>query len=180
MREVKAYPYNWLVMTRGMDESYIQDLVLATLVPFPQEIQPSRESSHASSVVILHSNPAKAAIVSCTVTYPLETVKEGHAVHTKHHAGFRFLKAIREYSPKKFKSLPYCCVTRSDVVMSGTFQLCFVGTSTVKSAFDPSRRSPSCLTACLMGGLNRTFSWIGQTMPRFQRSTKVCTYPYHA
>jgi len=47
VREVKAYPYNWLVMTRGMDESYIQDLVLATL----------------------------AAIVSCTVTYPLETVK---------------------------------------------------------------------------------------------------------
>eukprot|EP00435_Cladocopium_sp_Y103_P011484 s3289_g3.t1 len=47
VREVKAYPYNWLVMTRGSNESYIQDLVLATL----------------------------AAIVSCTVTYPLETVK---------------------------------------------------------------------------------------------------------
>lgn len=47
VREVKAYPYKWLVMTRGSNESYMQDLVLATL----------------------------AAMVSCTVTYPLETVK---------------------------------------------------------------------------------------------------------
>eukprot|EP00913_Durusdinium_trenchii_P004145 g3840.t1 len=48
VREVKAYPYSWLVMTRGSDESYVQDLVLATV----------------------------AAIVSCSLTYPLETLKE--------------------------------------------------------------------------------------------------------
>ncbi|CAE7272463.1 PET8 [Symbiodinium pilosum] len=47
VREVKAYPYSWLVMTRGSDESYIQDLVLATA----------------------------AAVVSCAVTYPLESIK---------------------------------------------------------------------------------------------------------
>ncbi|CAE7206773.1 PET8 [Symbiodinium sp. CCMP2456] len=47
VREVKAYPYSWLVMTRGSNESYIQDLVLATA----------------------------AAMVSCAVTYPLETIK---------------------------------------------------------------------------------------------------------
>ncbi|CAE7925285.1 PET8, partial [Symbiodinium necroappetens] len=47
VREVKAYPYSWLVMTRGSNESYIQDLVLATA----------------------------AATVSCAVTYPLETIK---------------------------------------------------------------------------------------------------------
>lgn len=47
VREVKAYPYSWLVMTRGSDESYVQDLVLATV----------------------------AAIVSCSLTYPLETLK---------------------------------------------------------------------------------------------------------
>ncbi|CAE7336664.1 PET8 [Symbiodinium natans] len=47
VREVKAYPYSWLVMTRGSKESYVQDLVLATA----------------------------AAMVSCAVTYPLETIK---------------------------------------------------------------------------------------------------------
>ncbi|CAJ1385575.1 unnamed protein product [Effrenium voratum] len=47
VREVKAYPYAWLVMTRGSDEGYIQDLILAS----------------------------SAAVISCAVTYPLETIK---------------------------------------------------------------------------------------------------------
>eukprot|EP00931_Biecheleriopsis_adriatica_P010855 TRINITY_DN111919_c0_g1_i1.p1 TRINITY_DN111919_c0_g1~~TRINITY_DN111919_c0_g1_i1.p1 ORF type:complete len:767 (+),score=156.82 TRINITY_DN111919_c0_g1_i1:28-2328(+) len=47
VQEVKAYPYAWLVMTRDSSANYVQDLFLATL----------------------------AAVVSCAVTFPLETIK---------------------------------------------------------------------------------------------------------
>eukprot|EP00440_Ansanella_granifera_P060517 gb/GFBE01065593.1/.p1 GENE.gb/GFBE01065593.1/~~gb/GFBE01065593.1/.p1 ORF type:complete len:771 (+),score=177.81 gb/GFBE01065593.1/:1-2313(+) len=47
VREVKAYPYGWVVMTRESGESYTQDLLLATV----------------------------AAVVSCAVTFPLESIK---------------------------------------------------------------------------------------------------------
>mmetsp|Transcript_91603 Transcript_91603/g.163030 ORF Transcript_91603/g.163030 Transcript_91603/m.163030 type:complete len:546 (+) Transcript_91603:2-1639(+) len=47
VREVKAYPFGWLVMTRDTSQTYTQDLVLAT----------------------------GAAVVSCFLTYPLESIK---------------------------------------------------------------------------------------------------------
>lgn len=47
VKEVKAYPYNWIVLTRSSTQSYARDFLLATL----------------------------AAVVSCGLTYPLETVK---------------------------------------------------------------------------------------------------------
>lgn len=47
IKEVKAYPYNWIVLTRSSTQSYARDFVLATL----------------------------AAVVSCGLTYPLDSVK---------------------------------------------------------------------------------------------------------
>jgi len=47
VKEVKAYPYNWIVLTRSSSQSYAQDFILATL----------------------------AAVISCGLTYPLESLK---------------------------------------------------------------------------------------------------------
>jgi len=47
VKEVKAYPYNWIVLTRSSSQSYFRDFILATM----------------------------AAVVSCGVAYPLETIK---------------------------------------------------------------------------------------------------------
>jgi len=47
VREVKAYPYSWIVQTRSSTQSFTRDFVLATL----------------------------AAVVSCGLTYPLENLK---------------------------------------------------------------------------------------------------------
>jgi len=47
IREVKAYPYSWIVQTRSSNHNYVRDLVLATI----------------------------AAVISCGLTYPLENIK---------------------------------------------------------------------------------------------------------
>mmetsp|Transcript_14128 Transcript_14128/g.31975 ORF Transcript_14128/g.31975 Transcript_14128/m.31975 type:complete len:859 (-) Transcript_14128:190-2766(-) len=47
VREVKAYPYDWIALTRNERQSYLRDLALATA----------------------------AACVSCAVTYPIDTIK---------------------------------------------------------------------------------------------------------